>query len=135
MPRVTATPQPDECVVILFRPKRFFGSALTPSILVDGTHLARLDNGRYVAFRMKAGKSIFRSSMKTHADLEVELKPGTTHYFEMVILAGNWRGGGRLLPVPEADAKEAMKKLKPLDQKWIDSKAMEGTAVPVDVSK
>jgi hypothetical protein len=35
----------------------------------------------------------------------------------MVILTGNWRGGGRLLAVDAKEAQPQVAKLKPLDEK------------------
>ena len=105
--------------VTLYRPKRFSGSGLTPSIHMDGKQILRLDNGRYYTIEVSAGKHTFESSMKKHAPVEIELKPGESFYLEMLILPGTWRGGGRLTPTSEGEAKEAMKKLKPLDAKWV----------------
>src|SRR5580692_8341884 len=99
--------------VVVYRPGKYIGSALKPSIYVDGNQAARLENGRYISLQLAAGKHNFDSSMKKTAPLEVEVKPNETVYLEMVILPGNWRGGGRLIPVGENDAKTAMLKLKP----------------------
>jgi len=112
----------DSATLVFYRPKRFMGSGLTPSIYVDGKQVARLDNGRFFSLKVVAGKHVVESSMKSHAGLEVDLRPGDVTYLEMVILAGNWRGGGRLIPAPADDAKVAMKKLKPLDDKWVIDK-------------
>jgi len=105
-------------LIVFFRPKRFTGSGLTPSIYVDGSQIARLDNGRYFSLPVPAGKHTIESSMK-HSPLELTVRPGEAVYLEMIILAGNWRGGGRLVPDPPEDAKRSMEKLKPLDAKWI----------------
>jgi hypothetical protein len=112
----------DSATLVFYRPKRFMGSGLTPSIYVDGKQVARLDNGRYFSLKVVAGKHLVESSMKSHAGLEVDLKPADFAYLEMVILTGNWRGGGRLVPAPADDAKAALKKLKPLDDKWVIDK-------------
>lgn len=108
-------------LIVFYRPKRFFGSGLTPSIYVDRKQTARLDNGRFFSIYLEAGHHSFESSMK-HAPLEIEIKPQETVYVEMVILAGNWRGGGRLIPAPAEDARATLKKLKPLDKQWVVDK-------------
>ena len=110
-----------DSTIVFYRPKRFVGSGLTPSIYIDEVEIARLDNGRYFTVKLPAGKHKLQSSMKSHAHLEVETKSGETQYLEMAIQTGNWRGGGRLIPVPESEAKEAMHKMKPLDKRWIYS--------------
>ena len=43
--------------------------------------------------------------------------PAETVYVQMVILTGNWRGGGRLLAVDSKEAQQQVAKLKPLDEK------------------
>jgi PEGA domain/Protein of unknown function (DUF2846) len=105
--------------VIVYRPSKFVGSALKPSVYVDGSQVARLENGRYISLQLAAGKHSFESSMKKTSPLEVEVKSTETVYLEMVILTGNWRGGGRLIPVTEDDAKTALVKLKPSDEKQV----------------
>ncbi|MFB3813768.1 MAG: DUF2846 domain-containing protein [Terriglobales bacterium] len=113
--------QTNDSLVVFFRPKRFTGGGLTPSVYVDGQQIARLDNGRYFSLHVTSGKHQISSSMK-HSPLDLQLKPGETVYLEMVILAGNWRGGGRFIPASAEDALKGIKKLKPLDSKWIVDK-------------
>lgn len=108
---------------VFYRPKRFYGSGLTPSVYVDGVEVARMGNGRYFVLTVKPGTIKLSSSMK-HDPTPTEAKAGKTEYFEMVILTGTWKGGGRLIPTPAADAKEALKKLKPLDKKWAKSESV-----------
>jgi Protein of unknown function (DUF2846) len=106
--------------LVIYRPKRFYGSGLTPSVYIDGEEVARMDNGRYFVVTVKPGTLKITSSMK-HDPLPVEAKAGKVEYMEMAILSGTWKGGGRLIPTPAAEAQEALKKLKPLDQKWAKS--------------
>lgn len=105
--------------LVIYRPKRFFGSALKPSVYVDGKEIGRLVNGRYFSIEVAAGSHKIESSMKKRPAVPVDAKPGSTNYVEMEILAGNWRGGGELVPAEESGAKDAMKSLKPLDAKWL----------------
>ena len=44
----------------------------------------------------------------------IETKAGETAYVQMVVVTGNWRGGGRLLQVDSGDAQKVIAKLKPL---------------------
>ncbi len=116
--------QASRSLIVFLRPKRFFGSGLTPSIYLDGRQLARLDNGRYFSVRAAPGKHKLESSMKHTPPLEIEVKDGDVSYIEMAILAGTWRGGGRLIPDGAAEAKAELAKLKPLDEKWVIEKEM-----------
>lgn len=106
--------------VVIYRPSKFVGSALKPSVYVDGYEAGRLENGRYISLRLVPGKHSFASSMKSEAPLEMEVKANDALYLEMVILPGNWRGGGRLIPVGQQDARNALLKLKPLKGQQAD---------------
>ncbi len=106
--------------LVFYRPKRFYGSGLTPSIYVNGDEIARMDNGRFFVMAVKPGTIRIASSMKQDP-LEVEAKAGKTEFMELAIMTGTWKGGGRLIPTAAADAREALKKLKPLDKKWAQS--------------
>jgi PEGA domain/Protein of unknown function (DUF2846) len=103
--------------VVVYRTRKYVGSALRPSVYVDGTDVGRLGNGRYMTVGLPAGKHLFKSSMKNQPDLEINIKANETVYLEMLLLPGNWRGGGRLVPVSTDDAKTALLKLKPVDDK------------------
>lgn len=122
---------PQSSAIVFYRPKRFVGSGLTPSVYVNGEQVARLDNGRFFVLHLEPGKYKLSSSMK-HDPLEIEIKAGKLEFMEMVILTGNWRGGGRLIPTGESDGREALKKLKPLDKKWVTSDKVT-FAVPEEV--
>lgn len=106
--------------LIIYRPKRFTGSGLTPSVFFNGEEVARLDNGRYFVMEVPADSHKLQSSMKADPT-PLEVKEGQVQFLELVIMTGTWRGGGRLIPTGESDAREAIKKLKPLDKKWAKS--------------
>lgn len=117
--------------VVVYRPSKYVGSALKPSVYVDGSEVGRLKNGRYMSFRLAPGKHSFASSMKNEPALEVEVKPNETVYLEMVLLPGTWRGGGRLVPVAQEDARIALLRLKLLDEKQADiSEASQPPSAP-----
>lgn len=117
-------------LLVFFRPKRFSGSGLTPSIYVDGKQVARLDNGRYFALRVSVGPHKIESSMK-HPPLEITASSQPV-CLEMVILMGTWRGGGRLIPDSCETARQAIARLKPLDAKWIVDSANVTFEIPQD---
>ena len=104
--------------VTIYRVKKFTGSALKPSIYVDGRKVARIQNGRYFTLNLPPAHHVFSSTAKG-ADLQLGTKPGEKYYIEMVILPGTWRGGGRLVPVSETDGKAAIQKLKPSDHQFV----------------
>ena len=111
--------QPDvdkskDSTIVFFRESRFTGSALKPSIFVDGKEMDRLANGRWFSVHAEAGKHQLQSSAKNEPATVIETVAGETTYVQMVILTGTWRGNGRLLQVDAGDAQKVIAKLKPL---------------------
>lgn len=111
--------QPDvdkskDSTIVFFREGHFNGSALKPSIIVDGKEVDRLANGRWFSVHAEPGKHQLQSSAKNEPATVIETVAGQTTYVQMVILQGNWRGGGRLLQVDAGDAQKVIAKLKPL---------------------
>jgi len=103
-----------DSTIVFFREGHFNGSALKPSIIVDGKEVDRLTNGRWFAVHAEPGKHQLQSSAKNEPATVIETMAGQTTYVQMVILQGNWRGGGRLLQVDAGDAQKVIAKLKPL---------------------
>lgn len=112
----TAAPdqKSDKATIVFFREHHFAGSALKPSVYLDGKELERLPNGRWFSVEVQPGKHELGSSAKNEPQTVVETSPGGTAYVEMVLVTGNWRGGGRLLAVDADEAKSKIANLKPL---------------------
>jgi hypothetical protein len=91
----------------------FTGSALKPSVYVDGKEMNRLANGRWFSVEVEPGKHNLCSSAKHEPTTVVDLAPNETAYVEMVITMGTWRGGGRLITVDPVEAEAKVHKLKP----------------------
>src|ERR1044071_2451733 len=74
----------EEATVFIYRPSKWPGRALEPSVFVDETELARMDNGRYFAIKLKPGKHIVRMTddKKGYA---VDMGPGQTYFFRIGI--------------------------------------------------
>ena len=105
----------EDATVFIYRPKKMMGGALEPSVFVDETELARMDNGRYFAIKVKPGKHIIRitSDKKGYA---IDMGPGQKYFFRIGIEAGMWKGQGKItLDEPDRAIAE-IKKLKFLDQ-------------------
>ena len=105
-----------DSTIVFFREAHFTGSALKPSIYVDGKEADRLVNGRWFSVHAEPGKHELQSSAKNQLATVIETKAGETTYVQMVIVTGNWRGGGRLMQVDSTDAQKVIAKLKPLHE-------------------
>ena len=103
-----------DSTIAFFREHHFTGSALKPSIYLDGKEMDRLTNGRWFSVHAEPGKHQLQSSAKNEPATVIETVAGQTTYVQMVILTGNWRGGGRLLQVDAGEAQKVIAKLKPL---------------------
>lgn len=113
----------EEATVFIYRPKKFTGRALEPSVFVDETELARMDNGRYFAIKLKPGKHIIRMTddKKGYA---IDMGPGQTYFFRIGIEAGMWKGHGKITLDDRERAVEEIKKLKFLGQDKIKAPTM-----------
>lgn len=129
-PAATVAPKaPDHVHLVFYRSKRFAGSALEPSIYIDGKQIARMDNGRYFIVDLPPGPHGIGSDDKSSA-INLNAKVGTVYYIRTDIETGFWKGHGRLtMMMPEQGSAE-YKKCKYLGQdKWI-AKDMIGHTEP-----
>jgi hypothetical protein len=105
-----------DSTIVFFREHHFTGSALKPSIYLDGKEVDRLANGKWFSVHTGPGKHELQSSAKNEPATVIETVAGGTTYVQMVILTGNWRGGGRLLQVNGEEAQKVIAKLKALHE-------------------
>jgi uncharacterized protein DUF2846 len=105
------TTSPEEATVFIYRPNKWPGRALEPSVFVDETELARMDNGRYFAIKVKPGKHIVRMTddKKGYA---IDMGPGQTYFFRIGMEMGMWKGHGKITLDDRDRAIEEIKKLK-----------------------
>jgi hypothetical protein len=104
-------PQPKQpASLVIFRQAHFTGSALKPSVYVDGREVVRLKNGNYFTMQIEPGKHEITSSAKNEPPLSLDVKDGA-NYIQMIVVTGTWRGAGRLIPVSPEDAKVEVQKL------------------------
>ena len=122
----TATDSGDATVYV-YRPKKMVGSALEPSVFVDDVELARMDNGRYFAIKVKPGKHIIRMTddKKGYA---LDMGAGQTYYFRVGIEAGVWKGQGKLTL---DDADRAVAEIKKL--KFIGPEKVKASSLVIDL--
>ena len=116
-----------EAIVYIYRPGKYAGKALEPSVFVDDTELVRMDNGRYFALKLKPGKHIIHMTddKKGYA---IDMGPGQTYYFRIGIEMGMWKGHGK---ITLDDADRAIKEIKKI--KFIGQDKIKAANVVVDI--
>ena len=108
--------------VVIYRESNFYGSALRPTVTLDGSDLVNVGNGRVFVGAIAPGHYVFEMDDKK-SGTEVDLKPGQSIYIKVELVPGFWKGGGRLLQVaPEQGAFES-KRLELLPSEEIENPA------------
>jgi len=117
-----------DSIVYIYRPSKLAGKALEPSVFVDDIELARMDNGRYFALKLKPGKHIVHltDDKKGYA---IDMGPGQTYYFRIGLEMGMWKGHGKITLDDAGRAITEIKKIKFIGQDKI--KAPPGLVVDI----
>ena len=90
----------------VYRQRRYVGSALAPSVFVDGTRVVRMGNGRHVSIKLTPGTHTITSDDKSSA-ITVDIKAGQDCFIRVDEEPGFMKGHGRLTMVmPEQGAAE-----------------------------
>jgi hypothetical protein len=124
----TSAASAEEATVFIYRPKKLVGSALEPSVFVDETELARMDNGRFFAIKVKPGKHIIRMTddKKGYA---LDMGPGQKYFFRIGVEAGMFKGHGK---ITLDDAERAIKEIQKL--KFLDQDKIKAPTLVVELS-
>ncbi len=109
--------------VYIYRPSKWVGRALEPSVFCDDVELARMDNGRFFMLKIKPGKHILRMTDEEKG-YEINMGGGQVYYFRVGLEAGTWKGKGRLLLDDNEKGAAEVKKLKYLGADKIKDKTM-----------
>lgn len=111
VPETPAAVNTADAIVYIYRPSKMVGKALEPSVFVDDVELARMDNGRYFALKLKPGKHIIHMTddKKGYA---IDMGPGQTYYFRIGVEMGMWKGHGKITLDEAPRAVEEIKKIK-----------------------
>ena len=120
-----------KATVYIYRYKQFVGAALAPSVYCDDVQLARMENGRYFATTIDAGKHIFRSNDE-QSGIVLQAVAGQQYFIRVDIAAGFMKGHGRLtlMDVQQGTYELTSDKLKPLDA----SKVVDKDRVSIEVA-
>jgi hypothetical protein len=111
----------ESAVVYVYRYKQFMGSALEPSVYLDETELARMDNGRYFAVSVSPGSHMFRANDK-QSGVVLDAQPGARYFIRIEIAAGMMKGHGRVILVQPEQGRFELAKLKTLEADKVKDK-------------
>jgi hypothetical protein len=119
----TTTDGSQAATVFIYRPGKYTGKALEPSVFVDKTEVARMDNGRYFAISLKPGKYTIRLT-DSEKGYTIDVGPGETYFFRIGVEWGMFKGHGTIAPDSRERAVEEIKKLKFLGKDKIKAPAL-----------
>ncbi len=109
-----------KATVYVYRPGKFFGKALEPSVFLDEQKLLEMDNARYFALKLDPGRHVVRSNEKD-SEIDQTWEAGKTYYIKITIAAGKMKGHGQMGMVTENLALREMQKLRPLDRDHVEA--------------
>lgn len=108
-------------VVYVYRHKNFGTRNMQPSVYVDGVEVARMDDGKFFIIKLDPGKHTVEIN-KGHSGAEIDMKPGEPYYFRVEIIPGFWKGRGQITYMQKEQGALELKKMKPLETKWMKDK-------------
>lgn len=114
----------DPATVFIYRPRKIIGYADgDPSVFCDGNELVQMDNGRYVAIRLAAGKHVIHLTNKKKG-FAIDMGPGQTYYFRVSMEMGMWGNHGKLTLEDAETALPEIGKLKYLGANHIQDRSL-----------
>lgn len=111
-----------KATVYIYRRKNFSSRNLQPSVYVDGEEVARMDDGKYVALRLAPGKHTVEVN-KGHSGAEIDMKAGEEYYFRVDYTTGFLKARSKIDFLQKEQGALEIKKMKPLEDKWIKDRA------------
>jgi hypothetical protein len=117
----TATAGDGKVTVYVFRHKNFSSRNMQPSVYVDGEEVARIDDGKFFAVKLTPGKHTVEVN-KGHTGAEVEMKGGEEYYFRVEYIPGFLKARSKIDFIQKEQGAVEIKKMKPLEDKWIKDK-------------
>lgn len=115
--------------VVVYRLKKFQGSALTPAVACDGREAAKMSNGHFFTLTLTPGAHQLTTNNKGQV-LEVVVKPNQIEYVQLIIETGMAKGHGKLLQIGGGQGSQEVSLLKPLDADKVKDSAIVTTSLP-----
>lgn len=123
VPVVMDTSDAQDATVFIYRSGKALGRFNEPSVFVDKTEVARMDNGRYLALKLKPGKHTIRMT-DDEKGYTIDANPGQTYFFRIGIERGMFKGNSTIVPDDRDHAVEEIRKLKFIGQDKIKAPSL-----------
>jgi hypothetical protein len=98
----------------VYRQRRYMGSALAPSIVVDDKQVVRVGNGRRASIKLTPGTHTIRSDDKSSA-VSIDAKPGQDYFIRVDEETGFWKGYGKLTMLLPEQGRAEFQLQKPVE--------------------
>ena len=102
-----------KAVVFVYRPGKYAGKALEPSVFCDGVEVARMDNDRYFVLLLAPGEHRIHMT-QDNKRVDLKLGAGEAAFVRVKIVMGFMKGRGEPALADEGDAAKHLKKMEPL---------------------
>lgn len=107
-PPTVASEAVPETAVYFYRPRRFVGFALKPSVFVDNVSVGRLSSGSVIKVAITPGTHQICSNDKG-TGIELDVKGGQVYYVRIDMIVGAWKGHGAVTLVDPQQGKYEVK--------------------------
>ncbi|MGA8220782.1 MAG: DUF2846 domain-containing protein [Candidatus Acidiferrales bacterium] len=104
VPVLGSSSEQTQATIYFYRPRRFQGAALKPSVFVDDARVGHLHNGDTIRVSVAAGSHRMYSTDKS-TGVELDAKAGETYYVRVDIQVGFFKGHGGVTLVNPQEGK------------------------------
>ncbi|HVF45578.1 MAG TPA: DUF2846 domain-containing protein [Pyrinomonadaceae bacterium] len=113
-----------KAVVFVYRPGKFAGRALEPSVFCDKVEVAHMDNGRYFVLLLEPGEHRIHMT-EDYKRVDLKLGAGEVAFVRFRLDMNNFvKARGTVHLADEEDALKDLKKMKPLGADKIKNTAL-----------
>jgi hypothetical protein len=108
-----------KATMVIYRAREYAGSALRPTVVLDGKDLVNIGNGKVFVAAVSPGHHVFEMDDKK-SGTSVDLKPGQEVYLKIDIVPGFWKGGGKMTQVAPQQGNYEATRLDVIETKEIE---------------
>ena len=105
--------------VVIYRESNFYGSALRPTVMLDGKEFVNVGNGVVFVGAFRPGHYAFEMDDKK-SGTALDLTPGKSVFMKVEVVSGFWKGGGRLVQMAPEQGKFEASRLQLIPEREIE---------------